>query len=364
MKNHGFILSLRIVLLLSFSPVAVFSQVVSLKLNASVVVAENNSGSYQFQNLSNGRGAPDGQFVTATCGGVVGTLYSNTIIFKGFNLNLPPHAIISGISISIPKSTTDNYFLFGLYDHVVQLTLGSSRKGPNKASSSKWPMSLTNAVYNWSSHDLASLNPVVMNSPEFGIAFQIRSTGITDNHTSYVDGITLTVNYITSVLPAVLKSFDVTELNGKAFVQWKVEPDAPGENLLIEYSQDQNNWIKLYEEEITNNKPSGSFIHNNSGNGLNYYRLKLVRDDDVLWISQVKTFKTQTHKNHPFPNPVKDLLFLPQQVEKIAIYNMNGQTVSPPVSGRGAQMVIDFSALQPGIYFIKTENEVHRIIKK
>lgn len=367
MKNPFNSIFFKIVLLFSLIPVMANAQIHTAGPNYSgAVTAENNTGEILFTSLSRAAGAPNNHFMVASGNIVIGTNYTNTILFTGFNFNIPAHGIITGIEVVVTKRASINNFLVGVYDNVVQLYYNNAKLGTNKASNSKWGTSRFSASYDGNMEDWGvTLTPNMVNSPDFGIAFQAMVTGIAGSHTVYLDAISVRISYITSVLPAVLKSFEVNAEGALPEIAWEVEADAPGEMLRIEHAADNMNFKTIFETELlksTVNK--AKFLHQPAHSGVHYYRLQLIKNDEVLWVSAIKSFRFTPHQQFPYPNPVEGLLYIPGETHQIRVYNSGGMQVNLKSFRQGNAMVADFSLLPMGTYYIKTSTSVFTIIKK
>lgn len=118
-----------------------------------------------------------------------------------FGFAVPAGSTIDGIVVEIERKAKYNSTYHYVDDGTVQLLVGGSRSGDNKAATAvKWPTS--DAVVDYgSASDLWGLTPTVdeVNASDFGvsIAAVIRSEigkGHTNN-TAYVDFISITVYY-------------------------------------------------------------------------------------------------------------------------------------------------------------------------
>lgn len=365
MRNHWLIPFWGVIVILFAFPYQVFSQVQKVTVYPNAVVAETNSGEYKFQHTDLAAGQPDGKFMTTSSSGIFGMQYSNIVVLRKFNFNLPPHAVVTSIQVNITRRTSESHLLFGVYDHLVQFSLNGTRIGPNKAKSSKWSTQLSSVEYKWESEELADIHPAMMNNEEFGIALQIKSSGINLAHSNYVDGISLTVQYITSVLPAALKFFDVRAVNGISEISWEVLSDFPGEELIVEYSVDGKDWVPVCTKILSASNTKGNYLHNVKDN-IRHYRLKLSFKNEIPWISKIKTLTVseKTAEKPPFPNPVQNVLYFRSKEGKVVLLGLDGRRYAPSVYLKGDYFAMDLSGFPPGIYMLKTEDDTYKILKQ
>jgi hypothetical protein len=111
-----------------------------------------------------------------------------------FGFSIPSGATVNGITVRVQRR---QQFSTNPYDHTIQLIVGGSRTGNNKAVGGSWPGSATNADYG-SSSDLWGLTPTPaqINASNFGVAVraEVASTFIAAN----VDAIWINVEYTES----------------------------------------------------------------------------------------------------------------------------------------------------------------------
>lgn len=140
--------------------------------------------------------ANDNSYTSAT---IADNSSSENLLATNFGFSIPTTATITGIEVTIGRySSSPNK----IYDNNVQLLVGGSATGTNKALSSTtyWPTTETAATYG-STTDLwgATLTPAIINASNFGVLFDANNNNNGTARTAYVDYIQISVTY---TLPA------------------------------------------------------------------------------------------------------------------------------------------------------------------
>jgi Secretion system C-terminal sorting domain len=175
------------------------------------------------------------------------------------------------------------------------------------------------------------------------------------------------------VLPIRLLSFS-SELSNAGIVslQWQTASESNSSHFIVQQSKDgktfldlgkikaagESNVLKTYSYEVKSNTGTSSSLNN-------YYRLKLVDKDEHFDYSQViHVGKTGTRKFNVYPNPTAHLLKIDRddlQKENLKLINLQGQELSLTWLGENT---LNLNDVNPGIYYIKYQNEVIRFIKE
>lgn len=110
---------------------------------------------------------------------------------KNFGFSIPANATIDGITVRIEtKSSATNT----LKDQTIQLLVGGSRSGDNKAISDYYPTSDITRDYGGDSDKWGlNISPSDINSSDFGISIQYYADG--GSATAYIDYIAIQVSY-------------------------------------------------------------------------------------------------------------------------------------------------------------------------
>jgi len=91
--------------------------------------------------------------------------------------------------------------------------------------------------------------------------------------------------------------------------------------------------------------------------GMAYYRLKMMGQNDIVEFSPVRTINSTGKPSvEMFPNPATRFVNISSdsiKLLKIVIMNGNQQIFNTPFMVEGKNMRLDFSGLPSGLYFLK-----------
>jgi hypothetical protein len=172
--------------------------------------------------------------------------------------------------------------------------------------------------------------------------------------------------------PLAIKLTDITAVNAgnKNRVDWSTANEAAGDYFELERSADGIDFIKLSNVTAKGTGSNYSYWDENSLNGINYYRLKMIGLNGGSSYSKTVSAKVNTGAAATvsvYPNPVRDVVTVKvtggTENGNISLVDLSGRTIrSMAVSA--AETAIDMSSLSPGIYFIKyTDKNVMETIK-
>ena len=163
---------------------------------AAATVANGSSTSWT--NPTNAE-ASDGVYASV---GLTKNGISDYLETTGYSFAVPSTATIDGIYVQVQKyatSTSDD----SIADQTVSLVVGGSVAGSNLATTSTWPSTDTSTYYGSSTNLWGnSLTPSQINAGNFGVAVAVQdvhATGKATNVTAYVDYVSVTVYYSTSI---------------------------------------------------------------------------------------------------------------------------------------------------------------------
>jgi hypothetical protein len=133
--------------------------------------------------------ASDNAKATAT---LSGSALSQNLDATNFGFAIPAGSTIDGVTVRIERMASSSS---SIRDYDVRLLKGGSVSGDDKASSSNWPTSDSNATYG-DSDDLwgTTLTSADVNSSSFGVTLKARNVS-GSSRTASVDRIEVTVNY-------------------------------------------------------------------------------------------------------------------------------------------------------------------------
>lgn len=228
--------------------------------------------------------------------------------------------------------------------------------------------------------------PIQSVSRTGGFSFTLESFGFVATNTTHTINFVgtspttcgLIINNVTitlvSPLSIKLTSFDVENSGGFVNINWKTVSETNNDFFTVERSDDGKNWEMVSVVDGAGN--SNTLLEyqttdNNPVRGLVYYRLKQTDFDGKYSYSSIKSLKkTKENNTVGYPNPAhnqfhlrgKDLIF-----SQIEIYNTLGQKLTSSIKLVHQSVLglsINVQNLCPGLYFVKTKNEVIKFRKQ
>ena len=171
-------------------------------------------------------------------------------------------------------------------------------------------------------------------------------------------------------LPIDMKFFEV-EKNGNSVsvLKWQTASETQNSHFIIQRSADSKNWQPLGRVEghgTIFDAQEYTFTDRQPFNGKNYYRLEQFDFNGKTEYSKVTSIDMQKNDHASIsPNPVKEELFvhLPAANEgsfTAEVFNIQGQMVASQNVQLGE--AIHVSALVPGIYLLRMENEMRQVL--
>lgn len=175
-------------------------------------------------------------------------------------------------------------------------------------------------------------------------------------------------------LPLRLLVFTADKSNQNTiWLNWTTDEEINFSHFEIERSPDGLQWERLGSVQARN-QPGISqyrFEDRTPGQGINYYRLKMLDTDNSFEYSPVRLagiFSQNTIS--VYPNPVVNEIIVRGAADKLSglrFYDILGRDIRSQVSikASGSNVtVIDVSRLLSGVYLLKFEKKVFRVIKK
>jgi len=321
--------------------------------------------------------ASDNNYSSAAASLFVPSGTTEYLITSGHGFALPLTATITGIEVRVERRATGNTSILGVpvsyvTDHTVRLVRNGVLVGDNKATSSHWSSSEITITYGGVNDDWGlTWYPADINAGNFGVAFSAELNGLLTWYPAVqVDGITITVHYLEPVLPLKLLRFTTTlKPDNTVLAAWQSTGDQDA-TYILERSQDGVTWeavpgqvqhttlagIENYEQTDPHPFP-----------GIAYYRLAMRDASGVQSWSAVRTVRVGLAKRiHVYPNPATDYVVISgiYQGDQPVLTDANGRNVPVSVVRQSTDMIkLDIRTLKSGIYFLKTGNEVQRIMK-
>jgi uncharacterized delta-60 repeat protein len=174
------------------------------------------------------------------------------------------------------------------------------------------------------------------------------------------------------ILPLKIESFTAVKHSSSVEVKWQTSYE---QNYEVERSNDANNFNKIgvvYTNGSSNGLKDYALTDLQPSKGINYYRIKVVHTDGSILYSRMLTvqFNSAITKLHAYPNPVTDVLNI-QLTSTDRVINLQLTDISLKViksiqlntNGNGVVTSIDMNSLPKGIYFIKVNEELIKIVK-
>lgn len=173
---------------------------------------------------------------------------------------------------------------------------------------------------------------------------------------------TVTIDLI-KPLPVKLLTFDAEKKENAALLTWTTAEEINSREFLVQRSNDSKNWVGIGSVQSavnTSEKRSYEFLDNLPESGTNYYRLKMIDQDETFAYSKIKAVHFPEFSwARLYPNPVSHLLHINirnSQVRKLRLIDVSGRILlrSDVVS---KELTMDMHDYKPGIYFVHLEQE-------
>ena len=177
-------------------------------------------------------------------------------------------------------------------------------------------------------------------------------------------------------LPIELLTFSATVTNNNwVKLDWQTASEKNNDYFTLERTTDGIHWeiIKNIDGAGNSSTPLNySEIDRNPHPGISYYRLKQTDFDGQFSYSKIRSIHLQKFyeaKVLIYPNPVNNKLTIQGNrlgLEDIQVYDVFGQNVTgltKPITNLENRIVIDFSQLNMGVYYIKTKTTTNRVCK-
>lgn len=164
--------------------------------------------------------------------------------------------------------------------------------------------------------------------------------------------------------------------NDEVVINWQTATEINNDFFTIERSINGEDWEIVTILSGAGNSSallSYSDFDNEPHNGTSYYRLKQTDFDGQFEYSKILTVNNDGFENvsiEIYPNPAHNQITIvgnQNELKDIEIYNIMGQNVNALtniITTSDTKMVIDFSQLVEGIYFVKSKNTVNKVYKK
>lgn len=211
-------------------------------------------------------------------------------------------------------------------------------------------------------------------SPKNGFNVNITPPAYTNSSNAMSDDNVSSYTYASYTLPPVkLACFNATANNCISSVNWKSYTEANFCRYEVEFSKDGTKFSSIAQVNGKGDNSEYSLTYN-SGQGIAYYRLKLVYNDGKFQYSNVISLNVVCNLGcvSVYPNPAIDLINVnitgaSKEGKMVQLLNNLGQVMVTKILPNGTSQ-IDISGMASGIYQLKvlnsTGNEFINIIKK
>ena len=205
------------------------------------------------------------------------------------------------------------------------------------------------------------------------IGYRMDGSG---NGKTFLDNFTTEGITTSNTLPIELSKFEAKVLNEKVTLNWQTISEKDNDFFTVERSIDGKKW-----EVMNKIKGAGNYngtinyttIDHQPHRGVSYYRLKQTDFNGEFSYSQTVSVDVENVRDTEmsvYPNPTLGQITLSTSqplVSVVEVYDMFGKNVSnltQQANTRSTEVTVDLSALRPGMYIIKVENEIKKVCKK
>ncbi|MGZ8536987.1 MAG: T9SS type A sorting domain-containing protein [Flavisolibacter sp.] len=287
-------------------------------------------------------------------------LSSNTLTLTSFGFNIPTHAPINGIIVTIKRRSAHTS---QITDKNIKLIIGGLQSGDNKASTTVWTNSdqvikYGAATNKWS---VTGLSASKINASNFGIAIQVQNSSSAG--AAFIDHVSITVYYSPSVqVPVRFVGFSSKKENAGMLLTWKVHE----EDKLLRYEIERStNGTQFEKIGIVPAKAQEVYTYMDQQplSGKYFYRIKGVDVDSKFGYSTVLSLNGATSAVvfKVFPTLVQNQLTVQHDAatadSRILISRQDGQLVKNITPTKGAvETRIETASLSKGMYVLKFVN--------
>jgi hypothetical protein len=160
------------------------------------------------------------------------------------------------------------------------------------------------------------------------------------------------LKWIPDPLPVSLISFTANSEFSHVNLQWRTTNETDFSHFEVEKSQDSKKWESILR---INGNNSGLYSATDAllGQGISYYRLKMIDRDGSFAYSRIEHIKAGNIQVYfAYPNPATDRLFIKQHNnQKIEIYDLIGRLI---IQSATSENGVDISELRTGVYLAIT----------
>jgi hypothetical protein len=289
--------------------------------------------------------------------GPVGS-YTDYIVATNFNFNIPVGSNITGIVVEVqcvdPNAHTSDYSV-----HIVKNGVMGEVE---KATGSLFPNTDNYLIYG-NPHDLwgESWSSILINSPDFGVAFAAQKSSLGPTSDAGIDHIRITVYYNFFTLPVQLTSFSAAKNNKSIKLNWATSNETSMDHFEVERSADGRIFHSISSIQSRNQNSSYTCIDNNPFNGVSYYRLKMVGTNSEIKYSKIVSIDFKSNEFNLYPSLLNkgENIYITNPFNnplQIHFFNSSGNLVSI-VNTSSNQVLLSRTSLFSGIINYKVYNQ-------
>jgi len=176
-------------------------------------------------------------------------------------------------------------------------------------------------------------------------------------------------SYCSTVLPVGLLYFKAMAEQNKTWLQWSIATPELIKNFVIERSDPFNGWETISFLAANDHTGEYHFIDNNPMPGINQYRLKLIEKNNKLSYSPVqKIFIDINNKFDIYPNPATYQINVTGNFTSLTTFSISdpsGKLIwQKKLFSNNKIIKIDLPALSPGIYIIRINDSVKKLVTR
>ena len=172
------------------------------------------------------------------------------------------------------------------------------------------------------------------------------------------------------VLPLTLLDFSGKSVDDKILLSWRVGNEADAKKYVVERMNGYGNFTEIGSKYATGNSTNVSeysFLDVKPDPGKNFYRLKIINNDNTYIYSKTIVLTIQPSKTQitVYPNPVKDVLKIDfgntsNHTYKISLYNSVNQLMSEATFRSGVNNQLQIArtkSMSTGLYILQIIDE-------
>ncbi len=169
-------------------------------------------------------------------------------------------------------------------------------------------------------------------------------------------------------LPIELNYFRAKELNKDVLIEWETEVEINNDYFLLEHSEDGIEFETIHIEKGAGYSYAAiqyTYADRQATTGKNFYRLTQVDFNGNTSSSDIQLVSLERKdKISAYPNPIVDIVSVTNVSGEIIILDQLGAIVLQKSIGNNIQNIdLDLGNLSNGVYFIRSNNEVIKLLK-